>query len=133
MRVYSSVLLIILTAITWLLVSREPVSGSIIRTAGMLYQERGQDSVTNLYRIKLVNKTAENIPLTLRLEDAPGKIELPGHKQIVVKAEDQGEGIFFIVLPKNSIKTRKTSLQVALYAGDKKAGSIRTTFLGPVQ
>lgn len=133
MRVYSAVLLIILSAITWLLVSREPVSGSIIRTAGMLYQERGQDSITNLYRIKLVNKTTDNIPLTLRLEDAQGKIELLGHKQIQVKAEDQGEGLFFIVLPKNSIKTRKTVLHIALYAGDKKTGSIKTTFLGPVQ
>lgn len=133
MRVYSSVLLIILSAITWLLISREPVSGSIMRTAGMLYQERGKDSVTNLYRIKLVNKTTDNIPLTLRLEEANGQIELLGHPQIQIKAEAQGEGLFFIILPKNSIKTRKTTLHVSLYAGDKKAGSIKTTFLGPVQ
>ncbi|SHM49158.1 cytochrome c oxidase accessory protein CcoG [Chitinophaga sp. CF418] len=133
LKLYSSVLVILLTAITWMLVSRKPVSGTIIRTAGMLYQERGVDSISNLYRIKLVNKTASDIPLRLRLEDAPGKIELLGHQQILVKGEQQGEGIFFVILPRTAIKKRKTALHITLYAGDKKAGSISTTFLGPAQ
>ncbi|MCF6401826.1 cytochrome c oxidase accessory protein CcoG [Chitinophaga filiformis] len=133
LKLYSSVLVILLTAITWMLVSRKPVSGTIIRTAGMLYQERGADSISNLYRIKLVNKTASDIPLRLRLEDAPGKIELLGHQQIVVKGEQQGEGIFFVILPRTAIKKRKTTLHITLYAGDKKAGTIGTTFLGPAQ
>lgn len=133
LKIYSSILVILLTAITWMLVSRKPVSGTIIRTAGMLYQERGADSVTNLYRIKLVNKTTSDIPLSLRLEDAPGKIELLGHQQIQVKGEQQGEGLFFIVLPRTAIKKRKTALHITMYSGDKKAGTIGTTFLGPAQ
>jgi cytochrome c oxidase accessory protein FixG len=133
LKLYSAVLLVLLTAISWMLASREPVSGTIIRTAGMLYQERGVDSISNLYRIKLVNKTAADIPLSIRLEDAPGRIELLGHQQIQVRGEQQGEGIFFIILPRNAIKKRKTALHIALYTGDKKAGTISTTFLGPAQ
>jgi len=132
-KVYSALLVIILAAISWMLLSRQPVSGAVMRTAGMLYQERGQDSITNLYRIKLVNKTATDILLTLKLEDAPGTIELLGQQIIRVKAEDQGEGTFFVVLPRTSIKNRKTNLHIALYTGNKKTGSIKTTFLGPVQ
>jgi cytochrome c oxidase accessory protein FixG len=132
-KVYSTLLLIILSAISWMLFSRQPVSGAVMRTAGMLYQERGTDSITNLYRIKLVNKTTGNILLTLKLEDAPGTIELLGQPQIHVKAEDQGEGTFFVVLPRTSIKNRKTNLHIALYTGNTKTGSIKTTFLGPVQ
>lgn len=133
LKIYSSILVILLTAITWMLASREPVSGTIIRTAGMLYQERGTDSISNLYRIKLVNKTASDIPLNLRLEDSPGKIELLGHQQIQVKGEQQGEGLFFVVLPRTAITKRKTALHITLYTGNKKAGAIGTTFLGPAQ
>lgn len=132
-KVYSALLFIILSAISWMLLSRQPVSGAVMRTAGMLYQERGTDSLTNLYRIKLVNKTTGDILLTLRLEDAPGTIELLGQQVIRVKAEDQGEGTFFVVLPRKSIKNRKTNLHIALYTGNTKTGSIKTTFLGPVQ
>jgi len=133
LKIYSTILLILLTAITWMLLSREPVSGTIIRTAGMLYQERGTDSITNLYRIKLVNKTAANIGLSLRMEDLSGKVELLGHQQILVKAEQQGEGLFFIVLPRSAISKRKTTLHISLYTGEKKTGTLTTTFLGPAR
>lgn len=133
LRLYSGVLVVLLTTITWMLASRKPVSGTIIRTAGMLYQERGLDSISNLYRIKLVNKTAGDIPLSLRLEGAPGKIELLGHQEIQVRGEQQGEGIFFVVLPRTAIKKRKTALNITLYAGAEKAGTIATTFLGPAR
>ena len=133
LKIYSSILVILLTAITWMLVSRKPVSGTIIRTAGMLYQERGADSISNLYRIKLVNKTTADIPLTLRLEDVPGTIEVLGHPQILVKEEEQGEGIFFVILPRTAISKRKTPLHISLYEGDKKTGTLNTTFLGPAR
>lgn len=131
MRVYSMVLVLITGAITFLLISRKPVSGTIIRTTGMLYQERGTDSISNLYRIKLVNKTTADVPLTLRLEDGSGKVEMIGHSPIHIKAEGQGEGTFFIVLPRSDIEKRKTKLTIGLYEGDRQLVEKQTTFLGP--
>jgi cytochrome c oxidase accessory protein FixG len=132
MKVYASILVVLISAITFMLASRQPVGGDIIRAGGMLYQERGQDSVSNLYRIKLINKTTGNIPLTIRLEDSNGRIEPIGAPVIQVKAEAQGEGTFFIILPKSEIHKRKTLLHIGLYAGKEKTGTIKTTFLGPV-
>ena len=133
MRVYSAVLVLILVAISWMLASRQPVSGDIIRTAGMLYQERGVDSVSNLYRIKLMNKTTRSVPITLQLEGTPGRIQLIGDPVIHVKAEAQGEGTFFIVLPLTAVTKRKTTLRIGLVESGKETGSIKTTFLGPVE
>lgn len=132
MRIYSALLIILLSAITWMLASRQPVSGVIIRTTGMLYQERGQDSISNLYHIKLVNKTTHDVPLILRLEGEPGVIQLIGQPVIHVKAEDQGDGLFFVVLPRNVLQKHKINLRIGLYEGDKQTGSLKTTFLGPV-
>lgn len=133
LRVYTSVLTLLLIAIGAMLGSRKPVSGTIMRTAGMLYQERGTDSLTNLYRIKLINKTTKDIPLELRLEDEAGVISMAGNTLIHVKAEGQGEGTFFVVLPKTAVHKRKSTLYIGLYENNERITRLRTTFLGPVQ
>ena len=100
----------------------------------MLYQERGTDSLSNLYSIKIENKTLDEIPVQLRLEGEMGKIgkiELVGTDHIQVKKEGQGSGSFFVVLPANIIRSRKTSLEVGLYQGDKKITELKTNFMGP--
>ncbi|SKA15382.1 cytochrome c oxidase accessory protein FixG [Chitinophaga eiseniae] len=133
LRIYTGILTLLLGAIVFMLASRKPVSGTIMRTAGMLYQERGADSISNLYRIKLINKTTGEIPLQLKLEDEPGHVEVVGKSTITVKAEGQGEGTFFIIVPKTALRNRKSSLYIGLYEGDKRIIRMRTTFLGPVQ
>ena len=133
LKVFSSVLILLLSAISFLLGSRKPVSGTIMRAAGMLYQERGADSISNLYRIKLVNKTGRDIPLELKLEDEAGVISMIGSGVIHVKAEGQGEGTFFIVLPKTRLHQRKSALHVGLYEHHHRIARLRTTFSGPVQ
>lgn len=133
LKVYSLILLLITGAIVWMLASRQPVTGTIIRTAGMLYQEKGKDSISNLYRIKLVNKTTAGVPLTLRLEEMAGHIELIGSAVIRVKPEAQGEGTFFVVLPRAAIHERKSVVKIGLYEGARRIGVQKTTFLGPVK
>jgi hypothetical protein len=100
----------------------------------MVYQERGTDSLSNLFNIKVINKTIKNIPVTLRLEgDAnnAGKIELVGATDIHLKQEDQASGTFFIVLPRTFVKSRKMKLTIGLYDGEKKITSLNTNFAGP--
>lgn len=131
MKLYSALLVVLTGLLTLLLVTRKDISGNIIRARGQLYQERGTDSLSNLYTIKITNKTLEDIPITLKLEDAPGYIIAAEGKNILLHKEDQAKGSFFIVLPRSYIKDRKTSVTVGLYKGDKRIIGIRTNFLGP--
>ena len=130
MKFYTVVLIILASLLTFLLITRKNVDGTIVRAPGMLYQERGEDSLSNLYTIKVINKTLKDVPLTLRLENAPGRIIEAEGSSIKVKKEGQGQGSFFIVLPKNFISKRKLSLQVGLYEGDKKITVLETNFMG---
>ncbi len=132
MKLYTGILCILVMILSALLMSRKDVDATIMRTPGMLYQERGKDSVSNLYTIKIANKTIRQIPLRLRLEDISGKIEVIGGHAIPVKREEEGSGNFFVVLPRQLIRNRKTTIRVGLYEGDKKIDEIRTNFLGPI-
>lgn len=131
MKFYSVLLVVLTGLLAFLLLTRKDIDGTIIRAAGITYQERGTDSISNLYNIKIVNKTTEELNLTLRLEDAPGEIIEAEGKPIVVQKEGQGKGSFFIVLPNSFIQDRKTPLKVGIYNGDKKINTLSTNFMGP--
>ena len=115
-----------------LLATRKDVDATIMRTPGILFQERGADSISNLYNIKVVNKTIKEVPLVVKLEDGNGKIEIIGKPYITVEKEGQGSGSFFIVLPKSRIHERSTHIILGLYQGDVKITDIKTNFLGPI-
>ena len=134
MKFYTVLLTLLTGILTLLLISRKDIDGTIIRTKGTLYQERGTDSLANLFNIKIINKTINNIPVTLRLEgDAKnaGKIELVGASDIHLKDEDQAMGTFFVVLPRKFVKSRKMNLSIGLYDGEKRITTLSTNFAGP--
>jgi len=133
MKLYTFLLVVLLGVLGFLLVSRKEVDATIMRTPGMLYQERGSDSVSNLYNIKVANKTIDNIPLELKLEGTNGSIEIiGGHNRIQVKNDGEGTGSFFIILPKHIVVSRKTELKIGIYDKNKRIDIIKTNFLGPV-
>jgi cytochrome c oxidase accessory protein FixG len=134
MKMYTALCFLLLSVLTVLLVTRKDIDATIIRTAGMLYQERGTDSISNLYSIKMVNKTTKDVFLQVLLNGKiVGRVEMIGAPILHVKKEALGAGAFFIVLPRQAITSRKTELSIALVEGDKVVGGGKTTFLGPAK
>lgn len=131
MKLYTGLTLVLVSILTILLVTRKDVDATIMRTPGMLYQERGADSLSNLYNIKIANKTAYNIPLSLKVESAEGTVQIVGDSKVIVKKEEESSGTFFVILPKKAVTQRSTVLRIGLYQGDKKIDEIKTKFLGP--
>jgi cytochrome c oxidase accessory protein FixG len=132
MKLYTGLLSILVVILSALLMSRKDVDATIMRAPGMLFQERGTDSVSNLYNIKIANKTMRQVPLQLRLENLSGKVDIVGGKVISVRQDEEGSGTFFIILPRSEVLARKTVLYIGLYEGSKKIDDIHTNFLGPI-
>ena len=133
MKIYTGLCLLVLSILSVILITRKDIDATIMRTPGQLFQERGTDSISNLYNIKVVNKTVDPVELSIRLKDGKGKIEIIGKQFIPIEKEGQGSGSFFVVLPNTHIKSRKTELVLDLYEGEKKITSMKTNFLGPVR
>jgi cytochrome c oxidase accessory protein FixG len=134
MMLYSFLLVLLGGVLTLLLMSRKDIDGTIMRTKGLIYQQRGTDSLSNLFNVNVINKTLKDIPVKLRLEGAAakaGKIELVGAQDIHLHKEDQATGSFFVVLPNSFIADRKMKLTIGLYDGEKKLTTLQTNFAGP--
>jgi cytochrome c oxidase accessory protein FixG len=129
---YSAVLVLLLGVLFTLLISRTDLDATVMRTPGMLYQEQPNNCVSNLYNIKLINKTHVLLPVTLKVESDSGQIKMVGNNLIKVEKENVASGEFFIIINKNQIKNRKTKLKIGVYSNGKKIETIKTNFLGPV-
>jgi len=131
MKAYTAVLLVLIGIEVFLLATRSDYDATILRAKGMLYQEQPDNKISNLYTIKLINKTRDSFPVTIKLENMDGKVKIIG-KDIIVKKESVTDGEFFILLNKSDIIKRKTQLKIGLYTNNKKIKTLKTNFLGPV-
>ena len=131
MKLYTGLCFLLLAVLSVILLTRKDVDATVIRTAGMLYQERGADSISNLYNIRMFNKTTQDLNIEIRLVDAQGRIQMAGNPIIKMAKEAQAAGTFFVVLPKENIKQRKTMIRLAIFENGKEIAITKTNFLGP--
>lgn len=131
MKLYTGLCFLLLSILSVILLTRKDIDVTVIRTAGMLYQERGTDSLSNLYNIKLINKTTKDLSVEIQLQDKTGRIQMAGKPTIQIREEGQAAGTFFIVLPKSVIQQRKTEVKLLLYSNGEKLLTTNTSFLGP--
>lgn len=130
-KAYTSVLFVLLSLLVFLLVSRTDLDARLMRTAGMTYTSLPGGYISNLYNLKLANKTHKDIPFTLKLENMKGEIELVGSSNLIVKKEDYSHLQFFVKLNRSDVKGWKTELRIGMYENDKKIKTITANFIGP--
>ena len=103
---------------------------TVLRTPGMFYQDRPDGRVSNVYDVKVLNKTFLKVPVTFMLEGMEGQIDVMGGD---LAAEPQGiaESKLLILLQRGQLAGLSTPLTIGVYADGKKLHTIHTSFLGP--
>ena len=113
-----------------LVFTRSEVETTLLRAPGALFQEAGDGHFSNLYTVKVVNKTSHEAPIQMKLENVHGDLQVMG-ENIVVPPEKLVENSILIVLDKSALKSGTTPLVVGVYLHDKRIQTIKTSFIGP--
>ncbi|WP_161887983.1 cytochrome c oxidase accessory protein CcoG [Pontibacter russatus] len=129
---YTAVLVVLLTALSALLLTRDEAEATILRTPGQLYQKTEQGHIKNLYNISVINKTNHDMPLTLRLLDKEGTIKVVGN-ELVLPAQGIVEGVFFTEIPQELLTGLNSEIEIGVYHGDQLITTQETKFLGPAK
>lgn len=129
---YGFVLVALSGFLAFLLATREDVETTILRAPGLLFNRETDGRISNVYKVKVINKTYNKIPLRFVLENKEGEIKMIGNS-ITIKPESLAEGQFFIYLDESQIDKRKSELKIGVYSGSQKIETIETTFMGPVK
>lgn len=126
---YTLLLLLIVGAFSFFLITRADFSVNILRTPGMLYQEQPGNKISNLYNLNVVNKTFDNITFEVRTKNFPSEIKYLGDE---LKLGPHGiyEGKFMVIVDKDLIKRMNTPIEMSVISKGKEIASIKSTFLG---
>lgn len=129
---YSIVQVILVGLLTFFVLTRSNIDVTILRTPGMFFQEQPDGRVSNLYDVKMLNKTFDNQKLTFKLLSPNGTIMMLGG-DITVLPQTVEQGKFFVFLEQSEIQKLSTPLTIGVFSEGKMIHQIHTTFLGPVK
>ena len=131
MKAYSTVLSMLVGLLVVLLVIRTDFETTILRAQGMLYQEREDGTVSNLYSFKMINKTNEEYNLRLELIEPDGRISMVGN-DISLDEQGIGEGSFFVMIHPDDLASVSENITIGIFSDDELIQTKETNFLGPM-
>ncbi|WP_345949329.1 cytochrome c oxidase accessory protein CcoG [Mucilaginibacter sp. PAMB04274] len=131
MAAYSSVMVILLGALTYFILQRSDIDITVMRSAGLLYQEQPGGYISNIYSADIVNKTNSIQSVKLVANNAGVKIRYIQPLSKLDK-EQSVRTTFFMLIPASLIHTTKTEIKLKVMQGNKVLGTANTTFIGPI-
>jgi cytochrome c oxidase accessory protein FixG len=113
-----------------LVFTRSDVETTLLRAPGGLFQQMPDGRYSNLYTVKVVNKTNREMPVSLRLENVKGDLQVMG-PPLVVPPQQLSEASILIELDRGSMKPGLTQFAVGVYSQGRRIQTLKTSFIGP--
>ncbi len=131
MKAYTVLLSILVILMVYLISTRRSIDAYVQRVPGQLYQEVAENQISNLYLLKMINKTRDTQQVNLKLANQQGEIQLIGSQEIKLNPESVSEFEFFVKLSKDQVVKRSNEIYLDLSMGTELLQSVKTNFLGP--
>lgn len=130
---YLGVLAVLITLFSFLLASRTDVEAIILRTPGQLFQKVDDNTFSNVYNYKMVNKTTEDLTLEVKLlKPKGGRLEMVGGSNINVTKGELAEGAMIIFLTRDQLEGRNTEVHLGVFKDGVMIDEEETNFNGPI-
>ncbi|MFC2114523.1 cytochrome c oxidase accessory protein CcoG, partial [Bacteroidota bacterium] len=130
MIAYSLVLLGLLMFLVILLANRSPVEATILRTPGLLYQKQTDTEISNLYNLKVINKSHNNIPVEVKILSQKGTIKMVAG-DIIVHDQSSAESVFFLYLNTAEVIQSRTKVTFGIFTDGQLIQKVDSWFVGP--
>lgn len=130
LKVYSALLVILSSLLIFLLAGRHVVETTVLRVAGSMYAELDNGAIRNLYTVSVVNKTARDLAVKLRLKGNVGELTVVG-PPLDVKPQAMSESVFSVQIPRERLLTAIIPIVVEVVSDGKIIDEVRTNFVGP--
>jgi cytochrome c oxidase accessory protein FixG len=128
---YSVILTILTGVLVAMLFLRNDIEATILRLPGQTFQTT-EKTVKNVYTIKLINKTTEDIEnIELKLMSHVGNIEVVGGL-LQIEKQNLKEGTLFIEIDKSNLRTSSEKLKIGIFVNNELIESTTTNFASPL-
>ena len=127
---YCVVLTVLAGLLAGMIFTRSDVEATVLRAPGALFQQMPDGHFSNLYTLRVVNKTSRELPVELRLENAGGSLQVMGGS-LLLPPQKLLENSLLVELEPAAMKSGTTPLVIGVYAEGKKLQTLKTAFIGP--
>jgi cytochrome c oxidase accessory protein FixG len=127
---YGVILLLLGVGLLTLLLTRSEVDVTLLRAPGALFQQTPEGKLSNLYLLKLTNKTQADKIVDLKLDNIEGTLTVLGG-QLTLPAQKQTEASVLVEIAPANLRSGTTPLVVKVYSAGKPVDKIKTIFIGP--
>ncbi len=128
---YSVLLLILTTALMYILATRKDLDASVLRSPGSNFTKDEGGYITNVYNLELVNKTFEEMDFNLVANRKDVQIIFID-TLLKVNGGEQVKKVFLVKIPEKAIDRNNTKLEFSLYTHGEFNRELTSSFLGPV-
>jgi cytochrome c oxidase accessory protein FixG len=128
-KTYIGVLLILLVLLSFMIISREPVDATILRTRGTIFQKYDDTHFSNIFDVKILNKTRYSLDVELKVIEGPGRVEMVGGTY-ALKESDEFHGKMLLIIDKEDLLDQ-IPFTIGVYDGGKLLQEVETSFIGP--
>jgi len=129
---YTVVLTLLVALLAFLLVRRTSLDVTVLRTPGMLFQEQPGGRVSNVYDLKVLNKTFDSVSVSVRLLSPDGDLQLVGGA-LQIPPQGVADAKILVMLRQSDLHAMSTPLRLGIVADTVLVQQIATSFLGPAR
>ena len=130
-KAYTLLLLILLSLVTMLLVTRKDFQTSIFRQRGTTYQTNNTGYISNIFEINLTNKTRKDYWIKLKLNDTIGQIEQVVERMKLSKETHLKER-FIVKYPFHAMKNGMKKIKIIVLGNGNEIQRVKVKFIGPL-
>jgi cytochrome c oxidase accessory protein FixG len=127
---YTTLLLGLVGLFSFLVFTRADVQTTVLRAQGALFQKMPDGHFSNLYTVRVLNKTSRTIPIQLKLENVRGNLQVMG-QELVAPPQQHSETSLLVNLDPGVMKPGTTPLVIGVYSEGRRLETLKTSFIGP--
>lgn len=127
---YSLVLLALISVEAFLLITRSELEVNSVRTRNTLFTVEPDGKIGNLYNIKLINKTSNEMNIEFRIEGKNASFDWIGH-QNKLQSGEMKNGELFIYVPVDELPSQRNDVKLEIYSNGELKATENLVLLAP--
>lgn len=131
MGVYLVILSALIGLFLLLVFTRSDVETSLLRAPGSMFQLTVDGKISNLFTMKVINKTNRDLPIELRLENMDGSIRVMGVTPLIVPETELKSTSVLVELDLSDLQGHFTPIEMGVYSGGERLETLKSKFIGP--
>jgi len=127
---YSLVLLALVSVEAFLLITRSELEVNSVRTRNTLFTVEPDGKIGNLYNIKLINKTSDEMNIEFKIEGKNASFDWIGH-QNKLQPGDMKNGELFVYVPVEELPLQRNDVKLEIYSNGELKATEKLVLLAP--